>query len=365
LPDPEPVLSFPRGTPFEWVIAIGVCVLLFVIAVFVDSRRRRKQSAHHVQSQWDAIGRIAKEKELGEEDAAMLTDLIRRWSPQQPLMAATVREHFNECIDKEMQRLRNDRAAMEAAGVRLRDIRAKLALDYVPLGQRINNTRDMFTGQTIWMATKAGEKVRWYRFQVTDVNEACFLAALHEEQPETPNFEPHTELRCRMWREDDARYVFVVFFVRIDEDSKLYVFEHTSQLDRLQAREHFRVRLDHNVTVGVLNAPVDDNLEDVHSRRAVTKIRGRLTSLSAGGCALVLPQAVPKQVLLRVLLELPGAPAIEVEASIVGATPISGGRHLVRVQFVAMSNEVNDALTRYVMRRQQPQLETEAEQTPV
>lgn len=351
---PDPVQTFPRGTTTEIVIVVGFFLFLLGVAVFVDILRRRKQAARNVELQWDAVKRIAEEKELTPEESEILFEILRRWAPSQPHMAATVRDHFNSCVDKEMLRLKNDPEKLESAGVLLRDVRVRLALDYIPVGQRMSNTRDLFTGQTIWMANRSDDKVRWHRFQVTELNEAYFYATHHEEGGESPRFTAGSELRCRMWREDDARYVYVVNFVRIDADPERYVFRHTDQMDRLQSREHFRVRLDTNIVVGVLDAPVDENFDDVHSRRTVTKVRGRLTSLSAGGCALVIPQALPKQVLLRILLDLPNATAIEVEAAIVGATPISGGRHLVRARFIAMRTDVSDALSKYVMRRQQP-----------
>ncbi len=85
----------------------------------------------------------------------------------------------------------------------------------------------------------------------------------------------------------------------------------------------------------------------------MTKLRGRITNLSAGGCALVVQQPIPIQVLLRITVELDDWEPFDVFARVIATTPISGGRSFVRASFVAVDDEMRDKIARYIIRRQQ------------
>lgn len=356
MPDANTLFIFPRANTAGILLVAGISFALLVIAVIVELLRRRAQRSRDVQRQWSTFDEIARDKELSTQETTLLRSLIKRCSPANPIDVVTVRHEFDRCVSSEMARLESarDDASFRRIGAELRDIRSRLALDYIPLGQRIFSTRELYQGQHMWMAHAQGERPLWYRFRVVSLDEAYFFAVREDEGEGSPDFRAGEDIRCRMWREDDARYAFTVGFARLDQEPPTWVFTHSEKLERLQAREHFRVRFDHNVQVGILNAPLDGSYDDVRTRRAVTKLRGRMTSLSAGGCAIVLPQATPKQVLLRVLLEMPEGKPLELEAAVVGTTQLSGGRYLVRARFIATDEESTDQIARYVLHRQQP-----------
>ena len=102
-------------------------------------------------------------------------------------------------------------------------------------------------------------------------------------------------------------------------------------------------------------------MDDVRSRPVVTRLRGRITSLSAGGCALVLQQAVARQVLLRIGIDLVGGEVLECEAEIVSTAAISGGRYLVRVKFLDSTEEEREVIAKYVLKKQQARLVEKSE----
>ncbi len=70
----------------------------------------------------------------------------------------------------------------------------------------------------------------------------------------------------------------------------------------------------------------------------------------------MLKQAVARQVMLRLGIELPDGRTLETEAEIVASSAISGGRYLLRLQFVGLSDEERDVIARYVLHRQQMRL---------
>jgi c-di-GMP-binding flagellar brake protein YcgR len=106
-----------------------------------------------------------------------------------------------------------------------------------------------------------------------------------------------------------------------------------------------------------MNAPLDTRDPTTRDRRIVTRLRGQITNISAGGFALVLHQNVPAQVLIRVTLDLETETAepFEVDARIVGTTSLPGGRCLVRAAYYETENEKREIIAQYVIHRQQQQ----------
>ncbi|MBI4556218.1 MAG: PilZ domain-containing protein [Candidatus Hydrogenedentes bacterium] len=342
------------NTPLLWV---GVAFLaLMAAAIALEFRRQRAARRQRMAAEWKTVEEILREKELSDDEAGVLRATIQRWSSDDPLRAVTVRQHFDSCIEQEMDALhrRGDRRDFERSGLLLHDVRTRLGLDFIPYGQRILSTRELNLGQVIFISGAGQGSTAGLRVTVSAVDEAYFYGRLSDPGASSkPAWKENEEVRCRMWRDDDARYTFVAHFVRYEEEPPACVFRHTAELSRIQSRAHYRVRYSQPASVGVLNAPVNGNEDDLRARRVVTKLRGRITSLSAGGLALIVPQPIPRQVLLRIGLQLPEGEPFEVEASIIFASSLSGGDHLVRVTFVGISDETRDRIARYVLHRQQ------------
>lgn len=347
------VFSFRGPMSTTTIIVATLFIGLLVLAILFELVRQRRARNRRVQAAWRTVQAIAKEKELTEDERRTLESLIRRWSPNEPARAATVMQHFDSCVEAEMEsiRQRGDLAAFERVGTLLRDIRTRLALDFVPVGQRIYSTRELFAPQEAWMAPADETPPRWRRGVVAAVNEAYFEIT----STDSPPFRPGQEVRFRIFREDDARYAFTASFVRQDREPPLLLFTHTSELKRIQTREHYRVRHEQATTIGVMNAPVDGLVTSGRERRIVTRLRGKIVNISAGGLAVILPQGLPSQVLMRVNIDLAfeDIAPFDADARIVASNPLTGGRHLIRAAFVGLEEERRDAIARYVMHRQQ------------
>ena len=192
---------------------------------------------------------------------------------------------------------------------------------------------------------------KWGRMMVDDVDEAYFYVSRHGKGgDELPGLKTGDAVKCRLWRDDDGRYIFCTSIAGAEDGPPAWIFHHTSQVTRNQAREHFRVRHDQPTVVGILDNAAD---VDLAKQRIVTKLRGRVTSLSAGGCALVLQQSVPDHSPLRVQVETGEGELIGAEAKIVAVAPISGGRFLVRAAFAGLDDDRRDRIAKYVLHRQQ------------
>ena len=345
--------------PSNQVVVTAVVTLfgLLLLAILLELFRRRAVKRRQIDREWRLIEQIVEEKQLSEEEANLLRALIRRWSPKEPIRAVTARHYFDLCVEEEMKVLaaQAGQEQMQRVGHTLRSIRTYLGLDYVPFGQRIQSTRELTPGQHLFVAPADQPQPRWLRLVVSTVDEASFTVVRHGNgEQEQPTFAPGDAVRCRMWREDDARYVFTVTLIRFEEGPPLWTFRHANELSRMQARGHCRVRYEQGTTVGVINAPLDDDLEGLRARPIAARLKGRITSLSAGGFALVLQQPLPKQVFLRVGIDLPQEPPLELHARIVQSAPISGERYLVRASFAGIRDEERDQIARYVLYRQRP-----------
>ena len=342
-----------------WTVV--VCAVLLALAVVVEWARQRYAKRSRIVNLWDAVAKIAKEKELTDDERTVLNELLHRWSPAEPHRAATVHQYFDECVEAEMAdvRAKNGPEEFERVGTVLRDIRTRLALDMVPIGQRIFSTRQLYSPQEVWFVDAAESPPRWKRGLVQSVSDAFFTVGMAVEV-EPPRYADSADVRFRLYRDDDARYTFTTQFVRREPEPVGVTFAHTSEMERIQSREHYRVRHEQSTNVGVMDGPVDGNAEETpQPRRVVTRLRGKIVNISAGGLAVVVPQAVPSQVMLRVSVDLPldRTESFEVDVRIVAVNPLPAGRYLVRAAYVQIDDEHREAVARYVMHKQQQYIE--------
>lgn len=335
-------------SPLMWLI-LGILALAFVI----EGARRYRQHVAHLREQWLAVRRIAEERELSGKEWNLLQSILRRYAPRNPLQGITAYRTFDACVSRDIQEQARSRdaQAVEARGAALRELRIRLGLDYVPFGLQIESTRELCVGQILWAARDAASP-QWRRMRVASVDEARFRTDVAPEDAR-PDFAAGELLRFRMWRDEDARYVFTTRLTRIDESANQWIFEHTQELKRVQARAHYRIRFDQTASFALLQAREDDDYADLEQRPVIAVLRGRITSLSGGGLAVILEESPPSSAVLRAALELDENPPIEIYARIVNVSPLMRGRHLARAAFVGISEETREAITRFVFHQQQ------------
>jgi c-di-GMP-binding flagellar brake protein YcgR len=347
-------ISFPKaGQAALFWIGVSLC-LLFLAAVLIELLRRWAHRREQLRIEWDTVQRIIREKEFSKQEERLLTEVIRRHAADSPLQVVTARRDFDKCVEAEMKALRaaGNEEQFREAGILLREIRVRLELDYAPFGQRIHSSREMHTAQEIWLAPLTGGNVQWVKASVLAIDEAYLHLASRESR--TLDFAPGSEIRCHFWREDDARYELRTTVAHKEGVPPAWSLYHVDDLRRIQARDYYRIRYNQETTIGVLSA-FADRAEDARDRRVVTRVRGRITSLSAGGLAAVTQHAVQAQTLIRVAIELPNEAPFEAEVNTVAMEPVAGGRYLIRGAFMNISEDKREAIAHYVMRCQQPQ----------
>jgi c-di-GMP-binding flagellar brake protein YcgR len=338
----------------RWMTTGLLALMALAIAwEFVRQKLRRRQQ---IATEWRTVEQIARDKDLSPSEWERLKSSIARYSPDEPLRAATVRFEFDRCVEREMARVRElgDWEAFEAVGLELRDVRNRLGMDYVPYGSRLFSTREAPTGLKMCL-TPMEDRSEWLTGTIVEVDEAFLRVRVSEGASHRKVPRPGQRILCRLWRDDDARYTFTAAFVRAEADSTEWLFEHTSTMERVQSREFFRIRYEQTVTVRVVESAPDE----LRGERTVTQLRARVTNLSAGGLALVVHQPVPAHARLRMAMDLTGGERVELEARIISTSPIGAGRWVLRANFANIDDETRESLVRFVMLQQQQQVAAE------
>lgn len=367
---PESASRIPSPFDYDdtWMlyVLLGI-VAMFLAAYWIEKWRRHSEWKRTLEAEYAALSDLGRDKDLTAAEQEILEDLARRFAAQEPFRVGTMREVFNRCVDAVMDEAlkQGDAALLRKRGEVLRDIRVKLGLDYVPFGLRIRSTRELCAQQPTWCSVKQDlEPALWTRMVVVMVDEAHFYLR-HDDTVPMPAVHIGDTIHFRLWREEDARYEFNARLVERKGEAPEWTLQHTSRLRRLQARAHFRIKFDYACEIGVVNAPVDGDMTGVAERPVVTRLRGRVTSLSGGGYAVVVTQPVPRQVLLRVAFDFGGEHApVLTNAKVVGSLDVPGGRHLLRASFVGISEEDREVITRFIFLTQQAATTTGGAGTP-
>jgi hypothetical protein len=154
--------------------------------------------------------------------------------------------------------------------------------------------------------------------------------------------------------DEDAQYEFNAKISFHGESHAQWRLSHnTEKMNRTQSREHFRMRYEQNTNIGVLNVSAFEEPQYIRQRKPVTSLRAKITSLSPGGCAIVFAEPIARHVFLRVDIEIPDEPVMQLDAKIIATSNISGGRSLVRARFIATEQEERDLIARFLRKKQQ------------
>lgn len=349
------IIEFPEPTMLALILLALAIVVLLAIVFGNEYLKLSTRTKNRERIQNQAIDEIFADKELSTEEIELMNDMLHRHAYENPLRAVTTREGFSECAGLEVERLIKEGAPGEfqKTGVKLRDIRVALGLDFVPVGKPITSTRELHVGQAITVEDSNDKANRKHRMVIKNIDEA-FLYIDPEKRVAPSTFKDGSTISCDLWRDEDGRYTFDARIVYFGTEQGEWRIAHPSgRIERVQSREHFRMRFDQTVNVGFLNASIHDDDTFLRQRKAVTQVRAKITSLSAGGCAIVFQQAISKNIMLRIEIQIEDRPVILAEAKIIATSNITGGRTLARTRFVNIDDVSRDIISRHLLRKQQ------------
>lgn len=345
------------------LIALGILATITAMGLWFYQRYRQHERtgirlAHETRLMKQRIAGL----KLSDEDAAYLEKLVLKHFKSTPLNAVSSREPFNHLVNEEMNAIlaRGDMDKYESKGILLRDIRTALRLDQVPIGHRVHSTREIHPGLWIYVSPIDVDKSDWLRMMVQEVDEGYFYISADSKGP-MPAFHDNETVRCRFWLDEDGRYIFESPIVKRSGTHAQWRLNHTTKLKRTQNRAYFRIRYNHDTSVGLVTAPADLDSETLKKRKPISKIRGKITSLSAGGLAVVMPQPVSDRMVLRIELPIERGDPISTHIKIISASTISGGRTLLRGCFIGIDDADRDHLAKFILHKQQQAIVVENE----
>lgn len=350
----NPLQIFPQLHIDGYFVVAALAFAVFAFAVGLEIYRRGRERRERLAAEWADVAALMAEKDLGADQCAALKTMIRKRTPDAPYRTATRRAIFDECVAAEVEAARRKRTLEQVneLGEFWRAIRSALGLDFVPVGQSITSTRDLYLDQRMWVAPVTGkEPAHWHNATVTAVNEAHFFIAMEDAaQKLVPD---GARVHCRMWRDDDGRYAFDSVLARAENRPAAWMMRHTENLIRTQSREHYRILHEQSADIAIVEAPRNAEYAGMMEREEMARVQGRVCSLSGGGFAVTVAQPLPPQVLLRLTLQLDAhAGHLRVLGKVVGSQALFAGRYLVRCSFVDMGDEQRDMVSQYVFRRQ-------------
>ena len=349
------LIQFPELTPLA---IAGLLLVLGSIAFGVfgnDYFKRSRQKLTVARVQHQAVLDIYEDKKLTESEIELMEDLIDHYSPENPTRAVTTREGFGQCVQAKMNSLGAQTSGdnFRKMGIRLRDIRNALGLNFIPIGKPIYSSRELHLGQVISIAKQNVPNPNWIRVELKDIDEA-FLYVSRQSNSFQLRFEDGDKVECKLWHDEDAKYSFESRIVFHGESNAEWRLSHSAKkMDRTQSREHFRMHFEQTTTVGILQASVNESASKLKSLQPVTSLRGKIVSLSAGGCAVVFHQPIARQVFLRIELEFPDHRPIALEAKIIATSNVSGGRSLIRARFIGTTEAERDFIAKVLRQKQQ------------
>lgn len=352
-------MLFVVNSGLIWFATLALMGLL-VFAVIVEVVRRKREKRLTILQQWDTINTIIVEKELNEEEATTLKKIIEKYEPNNPINVVTVRQSFNRCIQKYIQDLSKSASfeELDKIGNILKEVRIRLGMDYIPYGQRIYSTAELYPNQTLWMSPRIGSGENWRKGKVAEVNEAFFRVAPFTPQDKM-NLKEGIEVVFRTWRDDDGRYQFTTVYRA--RDGEVYVFDHAFMLERFQTRAYLRVRMDKTVDVNIVRISDKYDLTQISAEDVPYKVefstRARIVNISAGGCALLIDRDIDEGLFVQFELELDDEAeqkTVKLITKILEKLNVSLGRYMYRGAFIGVTNELRERLIKYVYRLQPP-----------
>jgi hypothetical protein len=348
LSNPILPLHFPQASD---ATLIGMALTLGGLvagAVSWDYYRKMARKKRFIRTDWDIAADLMREKQLDKAQVDLLTQMIRKYHDKNPLASLTVRQQFDALIDKRMRDAAkaHDDAAFQDLGKKLYEVRLRLGLDFVPYGRSIQSTRELRTGQLLWLHP-SDLAPDWAMASVSSTDEAYFGVTFKEPYA-FDLMAPGRLATFRLWRQDDGRYHFELPVAAAQAGGSERLFHHTTKLARIQERCYYRIRC----SIETYLKRNDDN-PGISFADAPQILPVRICSLSAGGFAALAEQPMPNGVMVRIPLQLSGELPFEIEARMIGGSALGGGRHIVRGQFLGAFQESQDVIARYVARKQQ------------
>lgn len=304
----------PRSAEAD-ALAIAVLVLigLGLVAAVVLSLLRWRRSQQRLR---ELFRQRAQEQGLVPAQIDLLQQIARRQKMRHADVLLTSVLAFERHVGRFSDELAT-RQPFDPVLAEITRIRAVLGFDHVAADQPLLSTRHLGTGQTlmVWSdANPAQYATPWVVVQ-RDESALTVVPLLREDQRHVLGVRVGDQLAVRFWRERDTEYRFATRVLEIDADSQGLMLAHTSQVERLQQREFFRLDISFPIALYAIpkeaaeqlatragaGRPAEDETPEAQSElpavdlATAPRLDGQVLNLSAGGLGLTTHGPIPAE----------------------------------------------------------------------
>ena len=233
----------------------------------------------------------------------------------------------------------------------LASARKTLGFERLPPEQTLHSTRQIEAGQTLHLRPAGDADAEVDSWVVVECREGFLVAAplLTENLEKPAPFKPDQALEVRFWREEGIEYRFESKPLPGPSATPQLYLAHANEIDHVQQRGFFRLRVDFPLLLLGVDEPLDD--EEKPPSDAPT-LRTEATDISGGGLGLVALEAVPSCRYFVVDPRFAGEfPIAGLSCRLVRQAPSARGPHL-QLQFRSMPPGRESQLVRRIQQRQ-------------
>lgn len=345
-----------EGSVFWFLIIVASIVTVITIYLLIKSRYTR------IQARAENIIRfneVMESREFEEEEKKLLTGMALRYAADNPYSLVDKLSFFDECVEKEINRLKNSNLSKEKQdelSMRISRIRRKLGFRTPMIGQQMSSTRELEIGHMMHLYA-GGTNKRVYIVRVVDVDEMDIIITRPPLKDGYLLLPPGTAVTCYIWREYDAGYYFKTKVLgQVDKPMPMAFLEHSTSLSRMQRRHYYRVPVKLNVKFYHISW---EQLREIKEKQEYIELEklppydATVEDISGGGIAFHTVKRVVEGELFTVVLDLDdGEEPLQAAGKVLKVSQEKDGSFVVRAEFAGISEKKRSRIIRYVYKEQ-------------
>ena len=237
---PEPTLFSQTVFYLLWA-GLALLVFLYFLRKYRVHRRRSLE-----------FRELGFELGMNESQIELLKKISKREKMKNPQRLLTSATFFDRHVGEFAGRFA-DRDLDHPVLAEIAQIRTVLRFDELPAAKALSSTRQVDKGQTI-LVWQEGDVVEGFSpWLVVDRSEGALsvVPLLKGDKGYFADMKVEDTVSVRFWRDGDTEYRFDTEVVDVDEDGA-FLLRHTTEVERLQQRDFFRVNVDFDLTLYAL-----------------------------------------------------------------------------------------------------------------
>lgn len=339
--------AFSKGVSTTTVLAISLTALTLVaLAVFNEIRKSTQREKQRAQISWDAFNESSKAKGLTHGESQLLIQVLQKTKYGNAEQILESPQAFENAVEMYYKLNRGTKNIANTELDLIRSLRGKLGFFPLPVETPYLSTRQFSPSMSILVELL--DKGSVVRSKVAFVDEHKWAVVNNFDRG--IKVQKENRMRLIITRGGDAEYTMEceVFDVKDGE----IIITHTRRLHRKQLRSWVRIDVSIPVVARLLSTPNNDKIENV-------ALNGRITDLSGGGLAMILPQQFVLGSVVSVSFTMGSQNIQEFQSEVVRVATIgdaADSKYSHSISFTDERKEIQEKIVRYVFEKQRQDL---------